>query len=104
MLQFQLPTHSDTWFTMSEVGKFVNIGRTKLYKILKDKNIVMANNEPYQQYINVGYFKYVMKEITNRAGEVISYQAVTLVSPKGVKFVTRILNQNKNGSEYSISK
>jgi anti-repressor protein len=88
------------YYTMSEAAKLIGVpgmGRTNLYKFLKQSGIIMGNNEPYQQYIEKGYFKYVVKEITNGHGKVIRYEAVTLASAKGIEYIKKLLtkkNQN----------
>lgn len=37
--------------------KHIDIGRNKLFKLLRDSKILMSNNVPYQRYVNSGYFK-----------------------------------------------
>lgn len=37
----------------------INLGRNKLFKWLRSKNILKDNNIPYQDYINRGYFEVV---------------------------------------------
>lgn len=36
--------------------KGYSIGEKRLYQLLRDQKILMKNNEPYQQYVNKGYF------------------------------------------------
>ena len=52
-------------FTMSEVAKLINyigVGRNKLFEILRINEILRANNEPYQQYVDRGWFKIIVTE------------------------------------------
>lgn len=52
--------------TMAKLAKSLNIkdiGRNKLFKILRNKKILRYNNEPYQSYVNSGYFKVINKNI-----------------------------------------
>ena len=46
----------------------IPIGRNRLFEILRKKEILRNNNEPYQKYIECGYFK--VKENTYEFGEV----------------------------------
>lgn len=59
----------------------VNIGEKRLYKLLRDKGILMSDNTPYQSSINNGYF--FIKETTFQTvmGQRIS--KTTLVTPAG---------------------
>lgn len=59
----------------------VNIGEKRLYRLLRDKGVLMADNTPYQVPINNGYF--FIKETTFQTvmGQRIS--KTTLVTPKG---------------------
>jgi len=83
---------SSNYLSMGEVAKIINLknmGRNKLFKFLKVKNILQADNQPYQQYVNAGYFKAIMKS-TYILG--VSYP-VTVVSPKGVEFIISLLQK-----------
>lgn len=59
----------------------INIGEKRLYKLLRDKGILMSDNTPYQSSINNGYF--FIKETTFQTvmGQRIS--KTTLVTPAG---------------------
>lgn len=90
-------------YSMSETAKLIDkgIGRNKLYEFLKEKGIMMQNNEPYQSYCDQGYFKYVIKNILNRRGQVLFEQPVALVTAKGIEFIKKQLEkeETKNESE-----
>ena len=88
---------------MSEVAKLINLkkmGRTKMFIFLREDGILMEDNEPYQHYINNGYFKLVLKEVYGQQGQIKFSKEVTLVSPKGLNFIKkRILSREvENGS------
>jgi anti-repressor protein len=67
----------------SKVGDFAkhlaikNLGRNNFFKWLKTEGYLMLDNEPYQKYVNSGYFKTVVK-VAN--GETYN---VTIILPKG---------------------
>ncbi len=54
-------TGSKDTVEMKEVAKLLNmgIGRNNLFKILREKKILDRNNQPYQQYVDLGYFRIV---------------------------------------------
>ena len=59
----QVSQSADT-IDMNEMAKLaaaegINIGRNRLIKWLKNNNVLMSNNLPYQQYIDRGYFEVV---------------------------------------------
>ena len=92
----------ETWYTMAETAKLINanMGRTKLFRFLREEGILMTDNEPYQRYIDNGCFKLVVKDVFNNRGQVIFHQTVTLVSPKGIEFIKKLIN-NQEGSNGS---
>lgn len=76
--------------TMSKVAKSLNIkgiGRNTLYKILIEKSILQDNKEPYQEYVNRGYFK-VLNGVRNGYG-----YTQTLVSKRGMSFINKKMKE-----------
>lgn len=79
---------SDKLFSMNEVAKLINsVGRNKLFKMLRDAKILMLDNNPYQQYVNQGYFKVV--EVTTTGDKIF---VVTKATNKGIEFICKRLN------------
>ena len=68
-------------------------GRNDLFKYLRDKGILMDNedrkNVPYQQYIKIGYFSVI--EAICRDGKT---RPQTFVYPKGYKFIIKLLKKD----------
>lgn len=59
---------SDTLIDMNQVSKTLNIkglGRNKLFEFLRSQKILMNDNQPYQQYVDKGYFKLIEVRWTN---------------------------------------
>ncbi|WP_149093361.1 phage antirepressor KilAC domain-containing protein [Paenibacillus terrae] len=75
--------------TMNEVAKALSRGRNKLFAELRSRKVLMANNKPYQRYIDAGYF--TVKETTREGGGRVMPFSVTLVTPKGVAYIERLL-------------
>lgn len=73
--------------TMNEVSKALNIGRNTLFSILREHQILMHNNLPYQRYINSDYF--TVREVSIKSGE--ETKAQTLVTAKGIEYIRKVL-------------
>lgn len=74
--------------TISKVAKALDIegiGRNNLFSILRNKEVLRSNNEPYQRYVNDGYFKVV----ANSKNGIKFTQ--TLVTAKGMSWIRRKL-------------
>ena len=66
------------------------LGRNNLFKWLREHNILMANNTPYQNMTE--YFKVIA--VDNKFNDKINYKS--LLTPKGVKYVyKRLLKDGK---------
>lgn len=66
-----------------------DIGRNKLFKILKENSILDNYNTPYQRYINSGYFE--VKQSFNKHNGSLLY--TTLVTPKGIDYIIKLLRK-----------
>ncbi|MZP28673.1 phage antirepressor Ant [Heliobacterium undosum] len=92
---------SHGWQTMSEVAKAMDDGRNNTYATLRENGILIKNgmdkNLPIQKYVDSGHF--AVKEITfkNPYGQLMS-RSRTLVSPKGVELVRRVLSASKRAA------
>lgn len=74
--------------SMSEAAKLLKLGygRNILFKNLREMNILRKNNEPYQQYINSGYF-----EIKTTHTYKDKRTTVTFVTSKGLEYLRKKL-------------
>lgn len=94
---FDAVADSKTAVSMNEVAKCLAIpgyGRNNLFKFLRNKNILMDNNLPYQEYIDRGYFRVIEQKWTGKDGmPQISYK--TLAYQKGLDFIRKIINDEK---------
>jgi phage antirepressor YoqD-like protein len=87
-------TKSDSTFDMNEVSKVLKydkMGRNNLFKILREKGILNADNQPYQKFVAQGYFKLVEDRKIIKGKECVFPQ--TVVFQKGVDFINRILKE-----------
>ena len=93
-------TKADNSIDMGSMAKMlheknnIDIGRNRLFQMLKDKKILMSDNTPYQTYIERGWFKVI--EVTFEQGDKIMVKPKTLVTGKGqLKVVEMIINANQ---------
>jgi len=80
--------------TMNDVAKCLGIGRNKLFKFLREHKIMRANNTPYQEYIDRGYFE--VKEKPIQMGDSVINYAQTYVAAKGVDYIRKLLDRSKS--------
>ena len=89
-------SNTDNLINMNSMAKLaraenIPVGRNKLYGWLKSMRVLMANNLPYQQFIDRGYFA-VKESIFEVNGLKKTYQQ-TLVTGKGQRFVINLLKK-----------
>ncbi|NNG67316.1 phage antirepressor [Caldanaerobacter subterraneus] len=68
------------------------MGRNKLFKILREKGILMKDNIPYQEYIDKGYFRTIEQKYTKPDGTTHFY-IKTLVYQKGLDFIRKVIKE-----------
>lgn len=86
--------NTESLLSMGEVAKVLDmgIGRNKLYKLLRDKNVLMDDNIPYQRYVDAGYFKLTEKHYMSGDDSIVSTS--TYVKQKGVDFIRKLLQKD----------
>lgn len=78
--------------SMSIVAKTLGWGRNRLFAFLRDQGILRHNNEPYQEYIERGYFVVRQVPISRSAG--VQNKPQTLVTAKGMDYIGKLLKEN----------
>jgi anti-repressor protein len=66
-----------------------NLGRNKLFALLREKKILDGNNVPYREYQDRGYFRVIEKPWHDSRGEA-HIVLVTLALQKGLEYIRRI--------------
>ena len=96
---FDAVTDSKTAIPIGDVAKIldIGIGRNKLFEFLRQKNILTADNRPYQKYIDSGYFR-VIEQKYEVNGEV-RINIKTLVFQKGIDWIRKQLAKEASGYE-----
>lgn len=81
---------------MQEVAKTLNmgIGRNKLFEFLRNRKVLMQQNQPYQKYVDLGWFKVVETKYTKPNGDVC-INLKTLVLQKGLDGIRKLLRNRK---------
>lgn len=79
---------------MSQVAKVldIGIGRNKLFELLREKKVLRETNEPYQKYIDCGYFR-VIEQKFNKGDGSIGINIKTLVYQKGLDYIRKIVSE-----------
>lgn len=90
---------SDDAFDMKTTAKllgFPNVGRTKLFDRLRQMKLLMRNNQPYQKYVDFGWFRVEPHTYTRPDGEEHIYN-ITLVTTKGLEAIREMLKEPSPG-------
>ena len=89
---FNAVTDSKTALSMDEVAKLLDngFGRNKLFEILRENQILRFNNEPYQKYIDEGWFRVVEQKYDKNGDVYINLK--TLVFQKGLDNIRKLVN------------
>lgn len=92
---YDIVADSTDTFTMNEVAKNVNIkglGRNKMFAFLRYHKILMLNNDPYQRYVDAGYFRSIQSTWIDKSnGRHIYFK--TVVFQRGIEFIAKIANK-----------
>lgn len=67
--------------TIQEFAKICGTGRIRMFTWLRENEYLMQNNQPYQRYLENGYFKFVEKSYQKNGEDYVYFQ--TLVTGKG---------------------
>lgn len=88
---FEAVAESKDAIDIGSAAKVLNmgIGRNRLFEILRNKQVLMQNNQPYQTYIDRGYFRTVEQKYAKPDGSThISIK--TLVYQKGLNYIRQL--------------
>lgn len=76
--------------TVAKILNIRNIGRNKLFEILRDKKVLQHNNQPMQSYVDRGWFKVIETKYNKPSGDIcINFK--TVVFQKGIEGIRKIL-------------
>lgn len=89
-------TQSEDTLDMSQIAKILNIGmgRNEIFRILREKKILMKDNQPYQEFVDRNYFKIVEQEYTTPDGKT-HVGLKTVAFQRGMDYIRKILEAVK---------
>lgn len=90
---FDAVAESKDAIEIASVAKVFNVprvGRNKLFEFLRDHKVLMRNNQPYQKYVDCGYFRIIEQKYERSNGDTC-INIKTLVYQKGVKYIQELL-------------
>ena len=87
---------SDDAFDMATVAKTLNMGkgRNELFAFLRDNKVLQHDNQPYQTYVDKGYFRVIEQKFVVPDGTV-KINIKTVVFQRGVDFIRRLILQEQ---------
>ena len=89
-------SNSENLIDMNAMAKLaieenIPIGRNRLFRWLRENEILMSDNLPYQKFIDRGYF--AVKESVFETGSMIKTYQQTFVTGKGQQFIIGLLKK-----------
>lgn len=94
---FDAVAESKTAIEMGAVAKVLGIkgmGRNNLFDFLRRKKVLMNNNQPYQTFVDRGYFRIIETKYTKPNGDT-AINIKTLVYQKGVDYIRRLVEEGR---------
>ncbi|HET8689384.1 MAG TPA: phage antirepressor KilAC domain-containing protein [Methanosarcina sp.] len=87
-------TGSKDTVDIGTVAKVLNmgIGRTKLFQFLRDNGVLMKDNQPYQKFIDAGWFRVIESRYTKPDGST-HINTKTVVYQKGIDYIRKMLEK-----------
>lgn len=92
---FNTVAESKTAIEMKEVANVLNfdkVDRNKLFQILRDNHLLTRKNQPYQKYIECGYFRTIEQKWERPEGDIM-ISIKTLVYQQGVEYIRQLLTK-----------
>ena len=80
---------------VAKVLAFSKMGRNNLFEFLRNQKILMNNNQPFQKFIDNGYFRVIEQKYMRKGEQCITFK--TLVYNKGLDYIRKMLNRELAG-------
>lgn len=95
---FDAVAESKDAIDLGSAAKVLNMGmgRNGLFDFMRENAILMPNNQPYQKYIDQGYFRTIEQKYTKPDGTTC-INIKTLVYQKGLDFIRKQLTGARAG-------
>src|SRR5574344_1449999 len=88
-------TGSKDTIDIGEAAKVLAVkgyGRNNLFERLRNEGILMQNNQPYQKYIDAGYFRTIESSYVTPDGTA-HVNIKTVVYQKGLDFIRKVITK-----------
>ena len=92
---FDAVSESEDLLDMNSVAKLLavpNMGRNKIFQLLRDSKILRTNNQPYQRYVDNSSFRLI--EVPFKVKNETRIQIKTVATQKGVNLIRRLLAES----------
>lgn len=91
-------TGSRDAISIADASKIIGMGygQNKLFELLRDFNVLMANNTPYQKYIDMGWFRVIEQKYDANGETKINIK--TLVFQKGIDGIIKMIRSIKTAN------
>lgn len=77
--------------SIGDFAKVLHFGEKKLFKWMREQNILMSDNKPFQKYLDAGHFR-VLDKTTEKNGKKITYTQTVLTGP-GKQYIQKRLKK-----------
>lgn len=87
---------SEDLIDIKNVTRVLNIedfDNVELFEFLRNKSVFTENNEPYQKYVDCGYFRVVECKWYDYRQATIEIVIKTMVYQKGLEFISKLLKR-----------
>ena len=94
---YEAVTGSSDTIDIGTVAKVLNIkgiGRNNLFEFLRDRGVLMSNNQPLQTFVDRGYFR-VIESKYNKPDGSSHINLKTVVYQKGLDYIRKLLETEK---------
>ena len=91
---------AEGYINFIDLAQSIQIGRTKLFDFLRKHKVLTKQskfNVPYRRFVKNGCFKVVHSKDNNN-----HYKMVTMVSPKGIDYVYKLVKKNNLENEFKM--
>ena len=91
-------TGSKDTVDMKECAKVINFqgwGRNKIFELLRQKGVLDRENQPYQRYCDMKYFRIIESKYILPTGEV-KISLKTVVYQRGLDFIRKLIEKEEN--------
>jgi len=103
---YEAVTGSKNTIDMGTVAKVLNIkgwGRNRIFELLRSEKVLQKDNQPYQIYVDRGYFRLIESKFTKSDGSThISIK--TVMYQKGVDYIKTVIYNQISASSNSEQK